>query len=83
MTRTEDEDEALSVPKSFPRTSSPSNGKRNKAAEFQKVAEDGVHKMHRFTLYETVARFYLVGGDIEDRKYRILWYRYTGHLGCD
>lgn len=29
-------------------------------------------KMHRFSLYETSSRFYIVGGDILDQKFRIL-----------
>ena len=68
-----DENEETPVPKSFPRTSSPNaTGRRNKGAEYQTVGEEGVCKMHRFSLYETATRFYLVGGDIVDRKFRIL-----------
>jgi hypothetical protein len=31
-----------------------------------------VHKMHKFSLYETASRFYIVGGDITEKRYRIL-----------
>ena len=31
-----------------------------------------VHKMHKFSLYETASRFYMVGGDMTDKRYRIL-----------
>ena len=68
-----DEDEEPAIPKSFPRTVSPdSAGKRNRGAKYQKVGEEGICRMHRFSLYETAARFYLVGGDIVDRRFRIL-----------
>ncbi|KAL2023970.1 hypothetical protein VTK56DRAFT_205 [Thermocarpiscus australiensis] len=29
-------------------------------------------KMHRFSLYETASRFYIVGGDVTEKRYRIL-----------
>ena len=71
---TEDDDDAgPTIPKSFPRTSSPNSlEKRNQVAEHQKTGEGGICKMHRFSLYETSTRFYLVGGDIVDKKFRIL-----------
>ncbi|KAB5540477.1 SacI homology domain-containing protein [Coniochaeta sp. 2T2.1] len=31
-----------------------------------------IHKMHKFSLYETASRFYIVGGDITEGRYRIL-----------
>ena len=58
--------------KGFPRSTSPITTQRNKGAVYEKVGEDGVCKMHKFSLYETASRFYLVGGDITDRKFRIL-----------
>lgn len=30
------------------------------------------HKMHKFSLYETQARYYLVGGDLHDENFRVL-----------
>lgn len=30
------------------------------------------HKMHKFSLYETQARYYLVGGDLNDENFRVL-----------
>ncbi|OTA02722.1 polyphosphoinositide phosphatase, putative [Trichoderma parareesei] len=30
------------------------------------------YKMHKFTLYETVSRYYMVGVDVSERRYRIL-----------
>ncbi|AEO55169.1 hypothetical protein MYCTH_2298714 [Thermothelomyces thermophilus ATCC 42464] len=29
-------------------------------------------RMHRFSLYETASRFYIVGGDVTEKRYRIL-----------
>ncbi|GAB1319044.1 phosphatidylinositol-3,5-bisphosphate 5-phosphatase [Madurella fahalii] len=31
-----------------------------------------MQKMHRFSLYETASRFYIVGGDVTEKRYRIL-----------
>ncbi len=28
--------------------------------------------MHRFSLYETASRYYIVGGDITEKRFRIL-----------
>ncbi|EFX04620.1 polyphosphoinositide phosphatase fig4 [Grosmannia clavigera kw1407] len=30
------------------------------------------HKMHKFTLYETASRYYIVGEDVTGRRYRVL-----------
>ncbi len=30
------------------------------------------NQMHRFSLYETASRFYIVGGDVTEKRYRIL-----------
>ena len=67
------EDEEPGMPESFPRSTSPASAsKRNKGAQYRKVGEDGICKMHRFSLYETATEFFLVGGDILDRSFRIL-----------
>ena len=67
------EDEEQATPKVFPRSASPTTGaQRNKGAGYLKVGEEGVCKMHKFSLYETASRFFLVGGDLTDRKFRIL-----------
>lgn len=66
----EGDDEEPSIAKGFQRTASPLQ--RNKGAIYEKVGEEGVCKMHKFSLYETASRYYLVGGDITDRKFRIL-----------
>ena len=57
----------------FERTVSPgSDLKRNKGAEYEKVGDQGVCKMHKFSLYETATRYYIVGADVMDKKFRIL-----------
>lgn len=67
------EDEERATAKSFLRSTSPALiAQRNRGAVYQKVGEEGVCQMHRFSLYETASRYYLVGGDVVDRKFRIL-----------
>jgi hypothetical protein len=57
----------------FEREGSPeSDMKSNKGAEYEKVGDQGVCKMHKFSLYETATRYYLVGGDVMDKRFRIL-----------
>jgi len=50
-------------------------------AEYEKVGESGVSKMYKFLLYETASRFYLVGSDVMDRKFRILKIDRTAECG--
>ncbi|KIW00504.1 uncharacterized protein PV09_08024 [Verruconis gallopava] len=79
----EGDDEEPPEPKSFQRSSSPGVMQRNKNAAYEKVGEDGVNNMHRFTLYETSTRFYLVGQDMMEKQFRILKIDRTappGHL---
>ena len=73
QTQSDYEDEEPPTAKSFPRSMSPaSTAQRNRGAEYKKVGEDGVCQMHRFSLYETASRYYLVGTDVGERKFRIL-----------
>lgn len=58
---------------SFPRSTSPvSAAPHVNNAVYQNLGEEGVCQMHRFWLYETTSRYYLVGGDVAERKFRIL-----------
>lgn len=76
------EDEEPAIAKGFQRSASPSSAMhRTKDVEYHKVGEEGACKMHRFSLYETASRFYLVGGDIVDQKFRILKIDRTVELG--
>ncbi|KAL9603636.1 MAG: hypothetical protein Q9179_002123 [Wetmoreana sp. 5 TL-2023] len=69
----ESEDEEPATATCFGRSTSPTSAsQKTKGAEYPKVGEEGICKMHRFSLYETVSRFYFVGGDVLDRKFRIL-----------
>jgi hypothetical protein len=66
-----DQEEATA--ESSDRTESPTLAlKRNKGALVGKVGEDGVSRMHKFSLYETAMYFYVVGGDLLDQRFRIL-----------
>ena len=81
-TPSEGDDEEPATAKGFQRTASPTSAShRNKGAIYEKVGEDGVCKMHKFSLYETASRFYLVGGDITDKKFRILKIDRTAESG--
>lgn len=67
------DDEEPATARGFQRSASPTSAlHRNKGAIYQKVGEEGICKMHKFSLYETASRYYLVGGDIADKRYRIL-----------
>jgi hypothetical protein len=71
--QSDDEDEEPPTIKSFARSMSPASAAyRNRDAVYEKVGEDGVCQMHRFSLYETASRYYLVGADVGERKFRIL-----------
>ncbi|KAI4123292.1 MAG: hypothetical protein LQ338_005341 [Usnochroma carphineum] len=66
-------DEEPATAACFERSTSPTTAlQRNKGAEYHKVGEEGVAKMHRFSVYETASKFYLVGADVSDRNFRIL-----------
>lgn len=63
-----DKDE--SIPKSFDR-SDKKLGRIEKEV-YEDKDFDGVRRMHKFTLYETATRFYIVGSDLLDSRFRIL-----------
>ncbi|KAF4611333.1 hypothetical protein G7Y89_g15680 [Cudoniella acicularis] len=75
-----DDDECTAKP--FQRTRSPgSDMKRNKGAVYEKVGDQGVCKMHKFSLYETATRYYIVGADVMDKRFRILKIDRTADAG--
>jgi hypothetical protein len=75
-------DDEVSVPQPFQRSDSPaSDAKDSKAAEYDKVGGQGICKMHKFSLYETATRYYLVGADVMDRRFRILKIDRTVEMG--
>ena len=69
----EGDDEESAIANCFDRSASPATAMlRNRGAAYEKVGEDGVTKMHKFSLYETSSRFFLVGADVLDHRFRIL-----------
>lgn len=75
-----DDEECTAKP--FQRTTSPnSDMKRNKGAEYEKVGDQGVCQMHKYSLYETATRYYIVGADVMDRRFRILKIDRTADVG--
>ncbi|KAF2143630.1 uncharacterized protein K452DRAFT_267872 [Aplosporella prunicola CBS 121167] len=79
----EDGDEEPAEPKSFERTTSPRSNQRNRGTAYDTVGVDGINKLHKFSLYETSHRFYLVGADVMDMHFRVLKIDRTappGHL---
>jgi hypothetical protein len=76
------DEEDSSVAEPFQRNSSPNSDlKRNKCAIYEKVGETGVCKMHKFSLYETATRYYIVGADVMDKRFRILKVDRTSDAG--
>jgi hypothetical protein len=77
----EEEDPAVGVP--FHRASTPSTVHKVKGVLYDKVGDTAMNRMHKFWLYETSSRFYLVGADIIEKQYRVLKIDRTappGHL---
>ncbi|KAJ2905477.1 hypothetical protein MKZ38_005353 [Zalerion maritima] len=73
-----DNDDEPAVATPFIRTSSPDSASRTAPAsshlhsQEDKVPDRLVYNMHKFSLYETASRYYIVGGDITEKRYRIL-----------
>jgi hypothetical protein len=38
----------------------------------RRLGDQGVCKMHKYSLYETAVRYYIVGADVMDNRFRIL-----------
>lgn len=81
----DNDDDEPAVAKPFVRTSSPDSAAAARSGFSSTDGEDDdgslgangeksrlVHKMHKFSLYETTSRFYIVGGDVTEKRYRIL-----------
>lgn len=66
----EEEDPTIGV--SFQRSSSPATVHKPKGVTYEKVGESGIKRMHKFSLYETHSRYYIIGSDIMDKQYRVL-----------
>ncbi|KAL2349738.1 polyphosphoinositide phosphatase Fig4 [Cryomyces antarcticus] len=70
--KTDEEQIKSSEPRCFDRFQSPENTQKNKQPIHDNVGGAGVAKMHKFSLYETASRFYLVGGNVMDSHFRVL-----------
>ncbi|KAK5998146.1 Polyphosphoinositide phosphatase [Cladobotryum mycophilum] len=80
----DDKEDEPAVAKPFARKSSPDSATRTQDAGATATNEDGTYvdgdeaigrpfyKMHKFSLYETASRYYLVGVDVSEKRYRIL-----------
>ncbi|KAI0173323.1 SacI homology domain-containing protein [Hypoxylon sp. FL1284] len=69
----DDNDEEPAVARPFVRTNSPDLSSRVATPpEEERAPIRSAYKMHKFTLYETASRYYIVGGDVTEKRYRIL-----------
>lgn len=78
----EDEGQEQATARCFPRSPTPSSTtSKTKVAQNHEVGKEGVCRMHKFSLYETSSRYFMVGGDIVDKKFRILKIDRTSESG--
>ncbi|KAI9163741.1 Polyphosphoinositide phosphatase [Paramyrothecium foliicola] len=77
----EDNDDDVAVPRPFIRTLSLDSTARPPLPNLSAVPANShndkftdrlVYKMHKFSLYETASRYYIVGVDVSEKRYRIL-----------
>ncbi|KAJ5648034.1 Polyphosphoinositide phosphatase [Penicillium lividum] len=66
----EEEDEEPHVATSFERESSPSSAQKHRLG--LEGEDEGITRLHKFTLYETATRFYMVGINLSETRFRIL-----------
>jgi hypothetical protein len=66
----EEEDEEPRVATSFERESSPISAQKHRSG--LDLEDEGLNRMHKFTLYETATRFYIVGINLAETRFRIL-----------
>lgn len=64
------EDEEPQVATSFEREASPTFAQKHRSASDSE--DEGINRMHKFTLYETATRFYMVGINLAETRFRIL-----------
>ncbi|KAL2829178.1 SacI homology domain-containing protein [Aspergillus cavernicola] len=68
----DEEDEEPRVATSFERDSRPTSAQKQRQVYLDTGGEDGIKRMHKFSLYETATWFYMVGMDLSDTRFRIL-----------
>lgn len=74
------EDEEPHIATSFQRDSMPTSTQR-RLSVFYDTGSEGINRMHKFSLYETASRFYMVGMDLSDTRFRILKIDRTSETG--
>ncbi|PLN79124.1 polyphosphoinositide phosphatase Fig4 [Aspergillus taichungensis] len=67
----DEEDEEPQVATSFERDSTPTSAQKHRSVFFD-TGDEGIQRMHRFSVHETATRFYVVGMDLSDTRFRIL-----------
>lgn len=71
-------DNAAAVAEPYFRTTSPNSGTHMPSCatadrnDDDRIRDRLVYKMHKFSLYETASRYYVVGVDVSEKMYRIL-----------
>ncbi|KAJ5159645.1 Polyphosphoinositide phosphatase [Penicillium canariense] len=75
----EEEDEEPRVATSFERESSPTFAQKHRSG--LDPEDEGINRMHKYTLYETATRFYMVGINLAETRFRILKIDRTSESG--
>ena len=75
------EDEDPHIATSFERDSTPTSAQKQRSVFYDGAGEEGMNRMHKFSLYETASRFYMVGMDLSDTRFRILKIDRTSETG--
>ncbi|KAI5861633.1 SacI homology domain-containing protein [Durotheca rogersii] len=68
----DDNDEEPAVARPFHRTTGLESSARPSTPPDEQAPAPSAYKMHKFTLYETASRYYIVGGEVTEKRYRIL-----------
>ncbi|BCS19912.1 phosphatidylinositol-3,5-bisphosphate 5-phosphatase [Aspergillus puulaauensis] len=68
----DEEDEEPRIATSFERDSRPTSAQKQRQVYLDTGGDDGIYRMHKFSLYETATWFYVVGMDLSDTRFRIL-----------
>ncbi|KAJ5218889.1 Polyphosphoinositide phosphatase [Penicillium cinerascens] len=75
----EEDDEEPHVATSFERESSPVFAQKHRSGV--DTEDEGINRIHKFTLYETATRFYMVGINLAETRFRILKIDRTSESG--
>ncbi|KAL4889530.1 polyphosphoinositide phosphatase Fig4 [Aspergillus ambiguus] len=67
----EEEDEEPQIATSFERESTPTSAQKRRSMYFDN-GEENINRMHKFSVYETATRFYVIGINISETRFRIL-----------